>query len=132
MAVSGLGGSSRPSFAAAFAAPQSLFILLAMFSWLDPDPYDAYRPLFAAGKLISAVCLGVWMLVAIPSLVGTASLNEVRFFIALSAVAAVAVYDLLSGLLVALSLLYNRSPVEAAEDLPTLVVDEVADEVGGS
>lgn len=132
VAVSGLGGSSGPSCSTAFAAPQSLFLLLALFSWVDPDRYDAYRPLFAAGKFISAAALGLWLITSFPSLVRTLSINDLRFLTALAGAAVVAAYDLLSGALTAFSVFRTPAATDAAEDLPALVVDEVADEVGGS
>ena len=136
VAVSGFPGSSGSSYAAAFATPQSLFLMMALFAWFDSDRYDAYRPLFAVGKLISAVTLGVWSIGSVQGLVGTASINELHSIIALAAAAAISVYDLLSGLLVSISVIRTRVSVESAGELPALVVDEVGDlvddEAGGS
>jgi hypothetical protein len=41
----------------ALAAPQALFVLLALFFSLDPIRFAAYAPLYAAGKAVSAVAL---------------------------------------------------------------------------
>jgi hypothetical protein len=56
-----IGGRRRRSRAASFAAPHARFVLLAFFSWFDQDRYDTYRPLYVAGKLISAAALAVWV-----------------------------------------------------------------------
>jgi hypothetical protein len=132
VAVSGAGGGIPASRAAALASPHALFVLLALFSWFDPDKYDAYRPLFSVGKLISAVALGVWLGGAVPGAMNTARLNDARELFSLVAVVAVAAYDTVSGIVVGISALRSRAAEEKVQDLPALVVDELPDDVGGS
>jgi len=43
----------------AFAVPGALFPLMAMFIWLDITRYNAYLPLYTAGK-----CIGIFSLIA--------------------------------------------------------------------
>jgi len=43
-----------------FAAPGTLFPLMALFIWLDISRYRAYLPLFAAGKSIGIFSLLAW------------------------------------------------------------------------
>ena len=40
-----------------YTAPGVLYLLMALFIWLDTDKYRAYVPLFTAGK-----CVGIFML----------------------------------------------------------------------
>lgn len=132
VAVAGSDSGAAASRAAAFAAPQSLFILLALFSWYDSDAYGAYRPLYAAGKLVSGFALSVWLLRSVSATIGAAGLNDVRDLISTIIVAAVAAYDIITGAVVGISTIRPRRYDEEVRDLPALVVDELPDDVGGS
>ncbi len=118
--------------AAAFAAPNALFVLIALFVWLDPDRYDPFRALYAAGKLISAAALGMWLLRAFPDSVGMGLVADSDRLVAFASVAPVALYDLVGGFLSGLSFLRSKPETVPAETLPELVVDELPDDAGGS
>jgi hypothetical protein len=51
-------GAAFPSLV--YGAANALFLLMALFVWLDPFRYGVYAPLYAAGKLISAVSALGW------------------------------------------------------------------------
>jgi hypothetical protein len=131
-AVAGSEGGAAASRAASFAAPHALFVLLAFFSWFDQDRYDSYRPLYVAGKLISAAALAVWVFMTVPAAFGTAGLNDLRDLLSTIAVAAVAAYDIITSVAVGFSVIGHRRKADAVQDLPELVVDELPDDVGGS
>jgi len=39
-----------------FAVPNALFVLMALFLWLDVTKYGVYLPLYISGKLLSLFC----------------------------------------------------------------------------
>jgi len=39
-----------------FAVPNALFVLMALFLWLDVTKYSVYLPLYISGKLLSLFC----------------------------------------------------------------------------
>ena len=47
-----------------FAAPCTLFLLMALFIWLDTSRYREYLPLFAAGKCIGIFILLLWSIIS--------------------------------------------------------------------
>jgi len=49
----------------AFAIPGALFPLMAMFIWIDITRYNAYLPLYTAGK-----CIGIFSLIAFSAVSG--------------------------------------------------------------
>ena len=132
VAVAGSGAGAGSSRSAAIAAPHALFILMTLFSWFDPEEYDVYRPLYAAGKLVSAFALSFWLFRTVPERVGSAGLNDLRELISTIIFTAVAAYDIITGVVVGLSVIRPRRVEEEVRDLPPLVVDELPDDVGGS
>jgi hypothetical protein len=48
----------------AFAVPGALFPLMAMFIWLDTSRYNAYLPLYIAGKCIGIFSLMVFSIIS--------------------------------------------------------------------
>jgi len=127
-AASGAGGPSG----AALAAPHALFVLLALFSWYDPDRYEAFRPLYAAGKLVSAVAVAAWLARALPAAASTLGVADSRSLAALAAGGALALYDAATGAVVGIAAMRFRAEASALSDLPELVVDELPDDSGGS
>jgi len=132
VAAAGSDPGAAASRSAAIAAPQALFVLMALFSWFDPEKYDAYRPLYAAGKLVSAFALSAWLFRTAPAAAGAAGLADFRELISTILVAAVALYDIITGVVAGVSAVRPRRVEEEIRDLPPLVVDELPDDAGGS
>lgn len=86
---------------AAFAAPQALFPIAALFMALDSARYGAYAPLYAAGKAVSAAATGAWLLAAAPDALTAAAIGDLRSAAVAATGAFVALYDALSAALAA-------------------------------
>jgi hypothetical protein len=64
----------------AFAVPGALFPLMAMFIWLDISRYNAYLPLYIAGK-----CIGIFSLIVFSIVSGRFTMIDIGsgiFFLA--------------------------------------------------
>ncbi|MHC6203224.1 hypothetical protein ACYULU_08510 [Breznakiellaceae bacterium SP9] len=60
----------------AYAAPQVLFVLMALFLVLDLDTYQVYSNLYAAGKIVSTVTFLAWFITSIPLIVEAAVMQS--------------------------------------------------------
>jgi hypothetical protein len=47
-----------------YAAPNALFLLMAVFLLIDPERYDPYAPLYLAGKCICLFSIVLWFIVS--------------------------------------------------------------------
>lgn len=126
------GGGSLGAHAIAFAAPQALFPLMALFSWLDPVRYAPYSALYAAGKAISVVSIGAWLVASAQDALMAIGLGNtlVILFAAVSAI--VLFYDLLSAVLAIYLVSLDAGTgkeglADAAGKRPPLVVETVPD-----
>jgi hypothetical protein len=127
-----LGGSSES--AVAFASPQALFALTAFFAWFAPDRYQAFVPLYAAGKTVSAVALGAWVVGAAPELLTPMNAAESERLLGLAAAAYSCLFDAVSAALTTAAALSaaKKADRERRESLPPLVIDDIPEESGGA
>jgi hypothetical protein len=94
---SGPGGASFGVPAVAFAAPQALFPLMALFSWIDPARYAPYPPLYAAGKTISATALAAWLIDSADDALLALGLGNTGVILLVAVAALVLLYDLVAA-----------------------------------
>lgn len=121
------------SIGAAFAAPQALFVLAALLFWVDPERYAAYRPLYAAGKAVSAFALGAGLGASLPTLAEAVAMADPSAVLAASVAVPVLAYDFAAAAIVAYSCLkaFLRAGGTSAEDeRPVLAVDEIPEDKG--
>ncbi len=110
---SGPVGGSFGVPAVAFAAPQALFPLMALFSWLDPVRYAPYPPLYAAGKAVSAAALAAWLIGSAEDAFLALGLGNTGVLLLAAVAALVLLYDLVSA---ALAVYLVRHAAASASD----------------
>ncbi len=125
---SGPGGASFGVPAVAFAAPQALFPLMALFSWLDPERYAPYPPLYAAGKAISAAALVAWLIDSADDALLALGLGNTGVVLLVAVAALVLLYDLVSA---GLAVYLVRRDAEAAASASVPVSAPVAASASG-
>jgi hypothetical protein len=80
-----------------YGAANALFLLMALFVWLDPFRYGVYVPLYTAGKVISAVSALGWCVLSWQRIITAFFMNDSGIFMALGSVLCIAVGDILSA-----------------------------------
>lgn len=121
------------SIGAAFAAPQALFVLAALLFWVDPERYAAYRPLYAAGKAVSAFALGAGLGASLPTLAEAVAMADPSAVLAASVAVPVLAYDFAAAAIVAYSCLkafLRAGGTNAEDERPVLAVDEIPEDKG--
>lgn len=120
------------SLEACFAAPQVLFVLMALLFWIDDQRYGAYKPLFAAGKAVSAVAAGAALGAALPTIAEAAALSDETAILGVIIAVSVLAYDFLVAAVVLFSCLktYLSGGESGSDERPELVVDVLPDEKG--
>jgi len=117
------------SYAIAYAAPQTLFLLISFFLWRSPLDYKPFLPLYTAGKTISAIAVGSWLLRVLPSAALALGLGNTGTLNLLGVSAIVVVLDLLTVLFALLLSLSQAKPVHGSkENRADLVVESIDDD----
>lgn len=122
------------SIGAAFAAPQALFVLASLLVWVDSERYGAFRPLYAAGKAVSAFAVGAGLAASLPTLAEAVALADPSAIFAASVAVPVLAYDFATAAIVSYSCLkaFLRAGggSDAADERPALVIDEIPEDKG--
>jgi hypothetical protein len=99
---------------AAFGAANGLFLLMALFIWLDFGRYGVYAPLYTAGKVLAVVSAAGWCVFSRAQIINAIFMDESGILMALESLLAITAGDLLSAVGGA-ALSNKRKQLEAAE-----------------
>lgn len=80
----------------AYAAPGSLFPLIALFWWLDFSRYGGYGPLYAAGKSICFFSAVMWCIFSQKDIINAVLFGNTSLFVAPGVLLFILPGDLLS------------------------------------
>jgi hypothetical protein len=94
-----------------YAVPNALFLLAAMFMWLNSSKYGVFDPLYISGKAMSLFSIIGWNVFS--RWAGSAYLNKTRFSYRASAI--IFFCDLFSLLAVVLIMVKKRGNIEASQ-----------------
>jgi hypothetical protein len=94
-----------------YAVPNALFLLVAIFMWLNPSKYGVFDPLYISGKAMSLFSITGWYLFSRQA--GSAYLKETSF--SNRAFATLFFCDLLSLFAVVLISIKKRGNIEASQ-----------------
>ncbi|GHV89833.1 hypothetical protein AGMMS50268_03360 [Spirochaetia bacterium] len=93
-AASGLEGAVFPALV--FGAANALFLLMALFMWLDFVRYRAYATLYTAGKALTAVSALVWCIFSRAQITNAVYMDDTGFLVVFGGLLAVIAGDMLS------------------------------------
>jgi hypothetical protein len=79
-----------------YGTANALFVLMALFVWLDPLRYEAYVPLYTAGKVISVVSVLGWCIFSLERIFNAVFMHDSGILIVLGSLLCIALGDILS------------------------------------
>jgi hypothetical protein len=80
-----------------YGGANALFLLMALFVWLDPLRYEVYVPLYTAGKVISVVSALGWCFFSLERFFNAAFTHDSGIFITLGLLLCITLGDILSA-----------------------------------